>query len=104
VLLMLLAMAFGAAASGIRFRVFTLQSLVVLVIFGVLTFVDAPGIAQNLPTPWIGIWERINIAAFLVWVVVLAVMLLGSREVRPARSGGRRARPEDPVDQDLTVR
>lgn len=91
VVLMLLAMTFGAASSGIGFRVYTLQSLVVLVIFGVLTFADAPGIAANLPTPWIGVWERINIAAFMLWVVVLAVTLLGRTEM-PALKGRRHSR------------
>ena len=45
-------------------------------VFGVLTFLDAPGIAANLPTPWIGVWERINVGVFLLWVVVLATALL----------------------------
>jgi hypothetical protein len=30
---------------------------------------------MNLPTPWIGLWERINISVFLMWVVVLAAVL-----------------------------
>ena len=30
----------------------------------------------NLPTPWIGLWERINISVFLLWVVVLSTILL----------------------------
>jgi hypothetical protein len=30
---------------------------------------------MNLPTPWIGLWERINISVFLMWVVVLAAYL-----------------------------
>lgn len=76
VVLMLLAIAFGAAALGKRFLVYSIASLVILVAFGALTFLDAPRIAANLPTPWIGVWERINIGVFLVWVVVLAVSLL----------------------------
>jgi hypothetical protein len=76
VILMLLAMAFGAAAFGSRFRLHSIASLVILMVFGVLTFLDAPGIAANLPTPWIGVWERINVGVFLLWVVVLATALL----------------------------
>jgi hypothetical protein len=30
----------------------------------------------NLPTPLIGVWERINIGVFLLWVVMLAIALL----------------------------
>jgi hypothetical protein len=50
--------------------------LVILVAFGALTFADAPGVAANQATPWIGVWERINVGVFLLWVVVLATALL----------------------------
>jgi hypothetical protein len=75
VLLMLVAVAFGAAAFGRRFRLYSVTSLVILGVFGALTFVDAPRLAANLPTPWLGLWERINTAVFLLWVVVLAMTL-----------------------------
>jgi hypothetical protein len=29
----------------------------------------------NLPTPWIGLWERIDITVFLLWIVMLAAVL-----------------------------
>ena len=80
VLLMLLAIGFGAAAFGKGFRLYSIATVVILVAFGALTGVDAPRIAANLPTPWIGVWERINIAAFLLWVVVLAIALLRIRD------------------------
>jgi pimeloyl-ACP methyl ester carboxylesterase len=47
----------------------------VLLAFGALTFLEAPRLGANLPTPWIGLWERINISVFLPWVVVLAAIL-----------------------------
>lgn len=87
VLLMLAAMTSGAAAFGRPFRVYSVISLVILGSFGALTFRDAPGIAANLPTPWIGVWERINLGVFLVWVVVLALTLLRIPE-RPAAATG----------------
>jgi hypothetical protein len=34
----------------------------------------------NLPTPWMGVWERIGIGVFMVWVVVLATALLRARD------------------------
>ena len=73
--LMLLAMAFGAAAFGRRFRAYSIATIVILAVFGALTGLDAPRVAANLPTPWVGVWERINIGVFLLWVVVLAVAL-----------------------------
>lgn len=79
VLLMVLAIGFGAAAFGARFRLYSIATLVVLVACGVMTGLEAPAIAANLPTPSIGVWERINIGVFLLWVVVLAVALLRAR-------------------------
>jgi hypothetical protein len=76
VLLMVLAVAFGALALGRRFRVYSLASIAVLLLFGFLTGLEAPNIAANLPTPWIGVWERISIGAFMAWVLVLSAMLL----------------------------
>jgi hypothetical protein len=76
VLLMVTMMAIGAAALGKRFRVYTILSIISNLTFGVLTSLEAPNIPTNGATPWIGVWERINIAVFMVWVVVLAVALL----------------------------
>jgi hypothetical protein len=76
VLLMMLAIGFAAAAFGKRFRLYSVATTVILVVFGALTGFDAPGVAANLPTPWIGVWERINIGAYLLWVMVLAATLL----------------------------
>jgi hypothetical protein len=76
VLLMLLAIGFGAAAFGKLFRLYSIATIAILVVFGSLTGLEAPRIAANLPTPWVGVWERINIGVFLLWVVALAVALL----------------------------
>lgn len=73
---MMLMMGFGAAALGKRFRNFTIATIVVFIVFGILIGVEAPGIQTDQPTPMIGIWERINIAAFMLWVMVLATVLL----------------------------
>jgi hypothetical protein len=75
VVLMLLAIGVGAAALGTRFRLYSVATLAILATCGALTFMDAPRISANLPTPWIGVWERINIGIFLLWVAVLAVRL-----------------------------
>jgi CubicO group peptidase (beta-lactamase class C family) len=73
--LMLLAMGFAAAVLGKRFRIYSIATMLIMIAFGALTGVQAPGIAANLPTPWIGVWERINIAAFLVWLIVFTIAL-----------------------------
>jgi hypothetical protein len=75
VFLMFLAIGFAATAFGKRFRVYSIVTIVVLLLFGGLTFLEAPRLEMNLPTPWIGLWERINITEFLLWVVTLAAVL-----------------------------
>lgn len=76
VLLMFLAMGFGATAFGKRFRLYSIISGGVMIAFGGLTFVEAPRLESGLPTPWIGLWERINITVFLTWVAMLAIVLM----------------------------
>jgi hypothetical protein len=82
VVLMTLAIGFGAAAFGARFRGYSITTLLILLVFGALTGIDGPRIAANLPTPWVGIWERVSIAAFLLWVCVLASVLLRRVQAR----------------------
>lgn len=43
---------------------------------GILADLDAPRIEANLPTPWAGVTERVNIVAYMLWVVVPAIALL----------------------------
>ena len=76
VLLFILSIGFGAAAIGKGFRLYSIATLVILVVFGILTAREAPGIEVNGPTPLIGIWERINIGVYMIWVIVLAIILL----------------------------
>jgi multimeric flavodoxin WrbA len=76
VLLMLLAIGFGATALGKPFRLFSIASLVVFIVSGVFTGIDSPRIPVDLPTPWLGVWERLGLGVFLLWIVVLAVALL----------------------------
>ncbi|HSC38701.1 MAG TPA: DUF998 domain-containing protein [Chitinophagaceae bacterium] len=75
-ILFFLALGFTAAALGKRFRFYSIATLIVLLVFGTLTFLDAPKISTNRPTPFIGVWERINIGVFLLWIIVLSVALL----------------------------
>jgi Protein of unknown function (DUF998) len=75
-LFMTLIMGFGAAALGKKFRLFTAATFLVFVVFGMLIGTEAPDLQTNLPTPYIGIWERINIATFMIWVVVFTIALL----------------------------
>ena len=93
VLLMLLAIGFSAAAFGKGYRIYSISSLVILVTFGALTFLDAPRVEANLPTPWLGVWQRINLGVFLLWVVVLSIALLRVRDTPAANAHSGRSDP-----------
>jgi hypothetical protein len=41
----------------------------------VLTVQDVPLLQANLPTPWMGLKERVNIYAYMLWVAALAISL-----------------------------
>jgi hypothetical protein len=70
-ILMLAAMGFAAAAFHGWLRVYSIASLAISVIAGIVSFLAAPA----EPNLVLGIGERISIGAFLLWVVVLAVAL-----------------------------
>lgn len=75
-LFMMVSMGFAAAALGKRFRFYTIATIVTLLLFGILTGMNAPDVNANQPTPWVGIWEIIMLGVFLLWTVVLAIILL----------------------------
>ena len=75
-------MGFTAAALGRRFRLYAILTMLIMLAAGVLTSIGAPGVQANLPTPWIGVWERVNIGAWLMWVLILALKLLRKTPTR----------------------
>jgi hypothetical protein len=75
-LFILLSMGFGAFLLGRWFRFYSFATIVILLIFGALTGFQAPQLAAGQPTPWMGLTERINIYATMLWFAVLAIALL----------------------------
>lgn len=75
-LCMLLMIGYAAAALGRGFRIYSVATILVFIIFGILTSLESKGISAGTPTPLIGIWERINIGAYMLWVAVFAITLL----------------------------
>lgn len=69
-------MILGALSLGRGFRLYTILSIIAHVVFGLLTSLQAPNIPIDGPTPTIGLWERINIAIFMLWVIVFALCLI----------------------------
>jgi hypothetical protein len=72
----ILEIAFGAAALGKGFRLYSIVTMVLLIAFGALTGMDASAMQANLPTPWMGVWERVNIGSYMIWLIVFAMLLL----------------------------
>ncbi len=70
--MMFVIMGLGAAALGHRFRVITMIFILLLAFFGYLTALESPNIPVDGPTPTIGLWERLNMGVFFIWVIVFA--------------------------------
>jgi hypothetical protein len=90
VLFMLLALASAATAFGRPFRLYSIVTILLLVVGGIMTGLDAPRLAPNLPTPWMGVWERANIFAYMLWVVVLSLILLRANVTQPSTTSLRK--------------
>ena len=80
VLSILLAMGFGATLLGRRFRYFSYAMILAILVFGVWAGLQAGRVAANQPTPWLGIVERGNVYAIMLWVSVLAIGLLRAQK------------------------
>ena len=78
---------FSAAAFGWRFRVFV--SAVTVVVFGALTAAQASRLPAGGPTPWMGLFERISIAPWLLWMAVLHFILMTAGNSEHGGAGGR---------------
>jgi hypothetical protein len=83
ILLILGEIGFGAAAFGKRFRLYSLVTTVAIVAFGALTGIEAPTVPLGEATPWMGLFERISFAAWLLWLSVLAIALLRTPGPKP---------------------
>lgn len=58
------------------FRVFSILVILALLGFAVISFSQAPRLAANLSTPWLGLAERLSTDVYLVWQAVFSIILL----------------------------
>lgn len=82
-LFIILSMCFGASLAGRWFRYYSVATIATLLTFGVLTALQAPRLEAGQSTPWMGLTERINIYATMLWFAVLAIALLRAKVERP---------------------
>lgn len=73
VLSMLLAMAAGAFVHGLRFGIYSLASLLTMIVFATVTFQQTTMLAAHEPAPYFGLIERVSIYAWMLWVAVLSI-------------------------------
>jgi Protein of unknown function (DUF998) len=86
VLSWLLMLGCGAISFGKRFRLYSIGTLLTVLVSGALAGFIA-GTTQSPSGPWIGIAERINIYSFYLWVVVLAITLLRAEKGQGSTNG-----------------
>jgi hypothetical protein len=75
VLFIVLILVFGANAFGKGFRLYSIGTILLGAVSGVLMGLDAPRFR---------LWERINIYSFMLWIVVFAVALWRSQQEQAA--------------------
>lgn len=78
-LILFAAMGFAAGSLGRGFRLYTIITIILVLIFGAWSGMDAPDVEAGLPTPWLGVKERIFWYTYQLWFAVLALRLLQQR-------------------------
>ncbi len=83
VLLIMLFIGFGAAARGKGFRIYSIGTILTLLLFGALAGLQGPRVAAGLPSPWLGVIERVSYYSPFLWLLVFAVVLLRAQGTEP---------------------
>lgn len=73
VLLITLFIGFGAAAHGMGFRLYSIATILIMLVFGALASMQAPQAVQ-FSAPWMGVLERVSYYSYLLWILVFAVV------------------------------
>lgn len=76
VIFVLLALGSGAVAYRNWFRLYSVGTILILLLTGIVAFLYAPEVGANLSTPWLGLSERISTYVYDLWQVVLSIVLL----------------------------
>jgi hypothetical protein len=72
----LLSIGFGAFLFSVRFRLYSFITIILLIVFGFITGLQAPQLSAGQPTPLMGLTERINIYSTMIWFAVFSIALL----------------------------
>lgn len=92
VVLMVMFMTIGSTVFGRGFRIFSTLTIAAMLVAGGVVGMQVPAIAQGLPTPWMGLVERVSVYAPSLWITGLALMLMRENATaRIAKPGAIRA-------------
>ena len=72
----LLSIVLGVAAFRDWFRIYSIGTIVILLVPAILAFLYVPQLGANQPTSWLGLTERITQYGKQLWQAVLATLLL----------------------------
>jgi hypothetical protein len=87
VVMFVTSMVYAAHAAGRKFLAYSIVTIAVTLLFGALAGWTGRRLVDDLPTPWIGVTERISVFAYLAWVAAVAVVLM-RREDEPLPGAG----------------
>jgi hypothetical membrane protein len=76
VVFVLLALGFAIVAFRKWFRFYSIATVVMLLVPGIVVFLYVPEVGGNQPTPWLGLEERISFYVYDLWQVALVIVLL----------------------------
>lgn len=72
----LLSIGFGGFMLERWFKAYSFATIGILLAFGVITSLQAPALEAGLETPWMGLTERVNIYATMIWFAIFSIKLL----------------------------
>ena len=81
VLLLVTGIGFAAAAFDRPFRLYSIATILVMLVFAGWAGMDAGRIEAGLATPWVGFKERISFYSWHLWFIVLALILFRHRNL-----------------------
>lgn len=78
----LLSIVLGAFLSGKRFRIYSFVTLIVIIMFGLLTVSQVNALEAGIDTPWMGLKERGNIYITMLWFAILSLNLVHQERMK----------------------